>query len=319
MAPAAVIGTYDATRFGALHDVQYDYLGRKVATASADGVVRVWGAEKQDVQGELRGHRAPALTLSWGHGRFASTLASGAADGQVIVWREVKLGEWQAVHQLNVTGSVSVVAFCPPEYGLVLAVGGLDALGVLTVLTRREILASPVQPAGEQWQVTSFPAHDGGVVGLSWAPSTSAATLATGPAVNRAASHATRRLVTAGADGGICIWQGDGKTDHWKKQQDLVDEQHRGTVQDVAWRPNVGIPSSIIASCTQEGLVATWSQDMEGQPWRLRACWEAGGDARRVAWSQAGSLLAVSLGDDGSAIYKEGSGGQWELVSDAQE
>lgn len=306
---------YDASRYGALHDVQYDALGRRLATASDDKVVRIWSVERHEVLNELRGHKAPVKTVSWAAGRFSSTLASASADGQVMIWREVKPADWQVVHQFYVTGSVSVVAFCPPEYGLVLAVGGLDDLGVLTIVNRREILASPVQPAGEQWLQKAFPAHDGGVVGLSWAPSTSAATLATGPAVNRAATHATRRLVTAGANGSISVWHADAKMDAWSKQHELSDERHPGTVRDVAWRPNVGIPSSLVASCTEDGLVATWTQEMEGQAWQLHRHWHVEGDARRLTWSRAGNLLAVSVGESGCSLFKEGPGAQWELVS----
>merc|ERR1712107_406314 len=97
--------------------------------------------------------------------------------------------------------------------------------GVLTVVTAKEIMASPVQPAGEQWLVKALPAHDGGIVGFSWAPSSSAATLATGPAVSRAATHAPMRLATAGIDGAICIWHLDPKTQTWTRQHTLRDEQ----------------------------------------------------------------------------------------------
>mmetsp|Transcript_41425 Transcript_41425/g.119876 ORF Transcript_41425/g.119876 Transcript_41425/m.119876 type:complete len:320 (-) Transcript_41425:58-1017(-) len=319
MTPSTGIPGYDASRFGALHDAQHDALGRRLATASEDKVVRIWSVERHEVVSELQGHRAPVKTLSWAHGRFSSTLASASSDGQIIIWREVKPGEWQQVYQHHVTGSVSVVAFCPPEYGLVLAVGGLDELGIVNIVSRREILASPVQPAGEQWSTKAFPAHDGGVVGLSWAPSTSAATLATGPAVSRAATHATRRLITAGADGRLCVWHADAKMEAWSKQHELSDEQHSGTVRDVAWRPNVGIPSSLIASCTEDGLVATWSQEMEGQAWQLRGSWRVGGAARRLAWSRAGTLLAVSVGGAGCELFREGPGAQWELVSNVDQ
>uniref|UniRef100_A0A7S4PSW7 Uncharacterized protein n=1 Tax=Alexandrium monilatum TaxID=311494 RepID=A0A7S4PSW7_9DINO len=312
-------GAYDASSFGTLYDAQYDALGRRLATASEDKVVRVWNTERHELLTELRGHRAPVKTVSWAQGRFSSTLASASSDGHIIIWREVKPGDWQQVYEQHVTGSVSEVAFCPPEYGLVLAVGGLDDLGVLTILNRREILASPVQQAGEQWLVKAFPAHDGGVVSLSWAPSTSAATLATGPAVHRAAAHATRRLVTAGADGNISVWHADAKMDGWSRQHELSDERHRGVVRDVAWRPNVGIPSSLVASCMEDGSVATWAQDMEGQAWQLQGCWRVDGDARRLAWSAAGALLAVSVGDGGCSLFREGPGAQWELVSSADQ
>mmetsp|Transcript_17249 Transcript_17249/g.44364 ORF Transcript_17249/g.44364 Transcript_17249/m.44364 type:complete len:109 (+) Transcript_17249:1-327(+) len=105
----------------------------------------------------------------------------------------------------------------------------------------------------------------------------------------------------------------------WEQKHELHDEQHRGNIRDVAWRPNVGVPCSVLASCTEDGGVAKWTQDMEGQPWRLHSDWKVQGDARRLAWSKAGTLLSVSVGDSGSLLYKEGQGGQWHEVCSYEE
>lgn len=37
--------------------------------------------------------------------------------------------------------------------------------------------------------------------------------------------------------------------DVWKEEQKL--EQHSDWVRDVAWAPNIGVPSDMIASCSQ--------------------------------------------------------------------
>lgn len=310
-------GSYDVARHGTLHDAQYDYGGRRLATASSDSVVCLFDAESQELLAELSGHRAPVLSVSWMQSsRFASMLASGAADGHVIIWREARPGApitTQRVHDLNVTSAANVVAFGPAEYGVLLAVAGGDDLGVVTMVTRREMPGG-----GEQWQVKAFAAHEGGVVGLSWAPSSSAAILASGPSVGRAANMAPRRFVTGGADGQICVWIGEEQTLglHWSRECTLSDNAlPRDEIRDVAWRPNVGIPSSLIASCTQGGVVAIWAQDILGMPWRLQCHWKVDGDARRLAWSKAGALLAVSVGEEGSLLYQETKEGPWKLIT----
>lgn len=308
-----VTDSYDVARCGTLHDAQYDNAGRRLATGSSDGSVHVFDADSHQLLAELQGHRAPVFSVSWAHGsRFAPTLASGDADGQIIIWRESRPGApMQRVHDLNVTRPSNVVAFGPTEYGLLLAVAGGDDLGVVTMVTRRE-----TPGGGEQWQVTSFPAHEGGVVGLSWAPSNSASILASGPSVNRAATLAPRRFVTGGVDGTVCIWKGEEKTDNWVEECTLSDEvMQNDAIRDVAWRPNVGIPSSMIASCTQGGVVVIWVQDILGMPWRLHCHWKVDGDARRLAWSKAGMFLAVSVGEAGRSLYQETKEGPWQLVS----
>mmetsp|Transcript_168721 Transcript_168721/g.536494 ORF Transcript_168721/g.536494 Transcript_168721/m.536494 type:complete len:185 (+) Transcript_168721:448-1002(+) len=168
---------------------------------------------------------------------------------------------------------------------------------------------------GSEWQVRSFPAHQGGVAALSWAPSTSPATMATGPAVGRAAAMAPCRLVTCGADKAVCVWQTDNKLLDWRKQFSLTAAGFSGHPRDVAWRPNVGLPSSLIAAGTEEGSVAVWVQDMDGRDWRLQSCWQVPGDVRRLSWSRtAGVVLGVSFGAGGSALYREGPCGKWEPI-----
>lgn len=303
--------TFDLSQCGVIHDAKHDSPGRRLATASSDGVVRIWGAQNGEKLHDLRGHKAAVVSVSWSWGQYAGYLASGAADGHVILWRESRFQEWQIAHQMNVTGAATTVSFCPPEYGLALAVAGGDDLGVVSVLVWKD--GTGGQP--QQWQVKSFAAHMGGVTALSWAPSTSAATLATGPAVSRGAAHAPCRVATCGADGSVSIWSVEGKMDSFRKQADLRGEGFTGLPRDVAWRPNVGLPCSLVVACTDEGSVGLWVQDMDGQPWELQMCWQVADDARRLAWSRAGMVLAVSIGEDGSALYREGQGGAWELIS----
>lgn len=293
---------------GPIWDAQYDGTGARLATAHGNGVVRIWGAERHEVQAELRGHgNSPVWTLSWAAVGSAPTLASGSVDGTVIISREVRPGEWHAVHRQNITGSVSTVAFGGGQQPTELAVAGTDELGVVSVVTRR------ARGTHEDWQTSSFTAHGGGVAALSWAPAISPATLATGPAVARAAKRqCSRRFVTAGAlDGVLTEWRFDDKSG-WSKQRDLPAEScHSGALRDVAWRPHAGLPSSCIASCSEDGTIAIWLQDVEGEDWRIQASWAVPGEARRLAWSKAGTLLSVAVGDAGSLLYKEAADGKW--------
>jgi len=314
------MASYGTLSYGDVFDAQFDDAGWRLACAYADGVVRVWGSEYKDLQGELRGHKEAACTLSWGHGRFASTLASASPDGHVIIWREAKPGSWQAVPQYNAPGGATTVAFCPHEFGLELAIAAGN--GDVHLVTRREVKASPVLPAGEKWNCKWFHAHDGGgVASLSWAPSTSPAILATGQAASRAAQHAKRCLVTGGEDGSVRAWNYEEKLDCWTHGHDLNNPKHTGAIRAVAWRPNLGIPASVIATSTASGSVAIWMQDMAGQPWILQSCWNVGNDACRLNWSRAGLQLSVSVGSAGHKMFMEDkhSTGKWkEVIASAE-
>lgn len=304
---------FDARAFGALHDMQLDHYGQRLATASGDHKVRVWDGAEHRVLTELSGHPQPVVCVAWGSGRFANLLASASSGGHVIVWREVKRDEWQLSHHLDTGSPVSVVAFAPGDYGLMLGVAKLG--GDVLILTQREVKASPVLPSGEQWISRPIPAHasEGGVIAMAWAPSTGPATLASGPAAPRGALLAPRRIATCGRST-VVIWRQDEKSEAWSQEAEL-SASHEGSLRDVAFRPNLGIPSVTLAACAEDGTVVFWVQDMDGRPWESRAQWNVGGDARRLSWSKAGVTLVVSVGDSEAFAYGEGAAGKWERLS----
>ena len=148
---------------------------------------------------------------------------------------------WSSVHRLTVRGSVVAASFRPAEYGLMLAVAGSESPDIC-FLTRKEVSASAVLPAGEQWLSKPMEAHSAGLVGFCWAPAASPATLAAGPAAARAAARAPLRLVSASSDRSVRIWRGDEKSDTWSLQHELVERGPGPPVRDVAWRPGPAEP-----------------------------------------------------------------------------
>lgn len=290
------------------NDAQYH--GRYLATAHQDGTVRVGSAE-------LRGHRAAVLCLAWAEGIEGSLLASGAADGQVILWNEVRSNEWRMIHQKFVPGSVTCLSFSSPEPYLMLGIGGGDELGVLTVLV--ELRRGSMTP--DNWQVKSIPAHGGGISSLSWASASSPVVFATGPAVSRASSGSrwlggARRLATSGADGQLVIWRVDAKTDSFLREHVVDGDQIAGDDVwcSVSWRPNVGLPGNCLAAVSKDGVVMILSQDADGMPFYLKQQWCVG-EGQRLAWTKAGTLLAVVANADKCFLFKESSGGEWKEVA----
>lgn len=164
MASAAV--PQDTGHADTVHDVQLDYYGRKLATASSDRTIRVF-----DVTGDqltplttLQGHEGPVWQVSWSHPKFGNLLASCSFDNRVIIWKEQQDGSWMQVSCLfpaqNCTthksfcgnlaygmellqvystdsslhsASVNSVAFGPHELGLRVAAASSD--GSASVLT----------------------------------------------------------------------------------------------------------------------------------------------------------------------------------------
>ncbi|CAK9097941.1 Protein transport protein SEC13 homolog B (SEC13-like protein B) [Durusdinium trenchii] len=291
-----------------INDAQYH--GRTLATAHQDGTVHVAGAAP------LCGHRGSATCLAWAeHLEGAPLLASGSADGHVIIWREMRPNDWQSIHQKYVPGSVKSLAFSCPE-PLMLAVGGGDELGVLTLLV--ELRRGAMNP--ENWQVKSVPAHEGGIASLDWSPSSSPAVLATGPAVARAHGRwlGARRLATCGADGQLIIWRIDAKNDSFHREHVLDGDQIGGNDLwcSLSWRPNVGLPGNSLGAVSKEGEVMILSQDAEGMAFAPRQRWSlAQGAGCRLTWTKAGTLLAILVSPEKCVLFKESSSGEWKEIA----
>jgi protein transport protein SEC13 len=311
---AQTIATFDTGHSGTIHDAQLDYYGKRLATASADASIRVWdvSTEQHNILAEIREHTAPVWQVAWAHPKFSSLLASASYDRQVILWREVRQGDWQPVYRdVSHTGSVNGIAFSPWEFGLNLATASSD--GTIGIISNK---------GGERWvRKQIINAHAYGVNAVSWCPATSPATLASGPAVQQASSAqlGSQRIVTGGCDNLVKIWKLDEQTDEWVEQSRFPAHAHSDWVRDVAWRPNIGIPSSTIASCSEDKTVIIWTQEMDGQPWKEQARLTLPAPVWRVSWSVTGSILAAACGDNTVQLFKETTDNEWVPVTSFNE
>lgn len=282
----------------ALHSVQLDYYGQRVAGASADGTVHIWSvADGQQKQaGVCKGHEGPVWKVVWAHPKFGSVVASCGYDMKVIIWKEVQPGNWQIAHMDTThTASVNDVEFCPWEQGLRLACASSD--GTVSVLTYQQ---------DGQWRRSAFQANTGGAQSLSWAPVQKRDGQ---PQLN------TMRLVTGGCDNAACVWKCENET--WSQEFPPLASSHTDWVRDVAWRPTDG--ASILASGSWDKTVIIYSQEVEGQHWRELCKLTLPNKVESLSWCESGSILGVSCGDNEVVLYKEAYDGHFEEVAKVNE
>lgn len=134
-----------------------------------------------------------------------------------------------------------------------------------------------------------------------------------------------KRFASAGSDNLVKIWSYSDSTSSWSLSQTL--DHHTDWVRDVAWAPNIGLPRSYLASCSQDRTVIIWSQDA-GKEWVKTQLDGGSADKKfpdtvwRVSWSLSGNILAVSCGDGKVTLWKEvvsstpGAKEEWECVSE---
>jgi len=150
-------------------------------------------------------------------------------------------------------------------------------------------------------------AHAIGVTCISWAP--------TFPVAN-SNTQLARRFVSGGCDNLIKIWRFYDNENTWKVEETLSN--HTDWVRDVAWAPNIGLPISTIASCSQDGNVIIWSSD-NTSGWKKNPLPKFNDVVWRVSWSILGNILAVSGGDNKVSLWKESNNGEWKCTSVLEE
>jgi protein transport protein SEC13 len=126
---ATPITTIDSLHNDMIHDCQFDYYSKKLATCSSDTTIKVF-----DVNGDiyhcsatLTVHEGPVWQVAWAHPKFGVLLASCSYDGSVVVQKEVSAGNWTRVYEQKFSdASVNSIAWAPHELGLVLACATSD-------------------------------------------------------------------------------------------------------------------------------------------------------------------------------------------------
>ena len=212
--------------------------------------------------------------VSWAHPKFGVLLASCSYDGRVIIFRESPANNWQQIYVHAVhESSVSSIQWAPYEYGLCLACASSD--GSVSVLTHT--------PQG--WVSSKFQDSTLGCNSVSWAPA-------------EGSDQHVKRLVTGSCDYNVKIWRET--EDGWKMEERLVTDGAQSThgdwVRDVAWAPNSGLPTNIIASCSEDKKVFIFSQELGRTKWEHTLLHEFAAPVWRVSWSITGHVLAVRHG-----------------------
>eukprot|EP01133_Synstelium_polycarpum_P014353 gene14353-16937_t len=297
---AQVATALDTSHEDMVHDAQFDYYGKYLATCSSDRVIKIFdvGGENQVHLADLKGHEGPVWQVAWAHPKFGKILASASYDRKVIIWKETGNNQWSIIHQYSGHElSVNSISWAPHEFGLCLACASSD--GTVSIHNYKD----------NTWELPSkIPVSQIGVNSVSWAPAATPASLVNSS--NTTIPAPVKRIVTGACDNLIKIFKF--AEDKWTLEKQF--DEHKDWVRDVAWAPNIGLPSSKIASCSQDRTVVIWTQDENGA-WSGKPLNKFDDVVWRVSWSVIGHILAVSCGDSQVTLWKEGLDGEWKSIS----
>ncbi|KAK2091467.1 GTPase-activating protein S13, partial [Saguinus oedipus] len=129
---------------------------------------------------------------------------------------------------------------------------------------------------------------------VSWAPAVVPGSLIDQPSGQK--PNYIKKFASGGCDNLIKLWKEE-EDGQWKEEQKL--EAHSDWVRDVAWAPSIGLPTSTIASCSQDGRVFIWTcDDASGNTWSPKLLHKFNDVVWHVSWSITANILAVSGGDN---------------------
>jgi len=305
----STLSSVDTQHEDMIHDAQPDFYGKRVATASSDRSIKIFEIGENGAMtfvSEIKGHEGPVWQVCWAHPKFGSILASCSYDRKIFIWKETSNNVWTKVYEYDKhESSVNSISWAPHEFGLCLAGASSDC--TISVITHK---------GDNTWDsIKISSAHAIGVNSVSWAPS-----LAPGSLVNSSSTPNTlvKRFVSGGCDNHIKIWRFHENDNIWRQEPELL-EYHTDWVRDVAWGPNIGLPSTLIASCSQDGTVAIWNQENPSSAWTRKVLPKFPDVVWRVSWSITGNILAVAGGDNKITLWKESPDGEWRCVSSIDE
>ncbi|GGQ18129.1 WD40 repeat domain-containing protein [Streptosporangium pseudovulgare] len=282
-----------ASRAGAVKSVAFSPDGSRLATAEADGAVRLWDtATHEQVGSPMTGHEGAVRSVAFSPD--GTRLATAGSDGTTRVWDLIaheRLGAPVKGHD----DEVQSVAFSPD--GSRLATTGGGKTHVWDLATRERVGA----PMVGTWSVAFSPdgarlatAGDDGAVHL-WNTRTHARIGAPmkghdGAVWSVAFSPDGSRIASAGFDGTVRVW--DTAT---REQAGSPMAGHKGAVRSVAFSPD----GAHLATVGDDGTARVWDLAAHRQ---IGAPMSSHRHPSSVAFSPDGARLATS-GNDGARLW----------------
>ncbi|XP_064640388.1 nucleoporin SEH1-like [Lineus longissimus] len=301
-----------------IHDVAFDYHGRRMATCSSDQSVKIWDlGEDGDwhCSAFWKTHSGSVWRVTWAHPEFGQVIATCSFDRTAAVWEEI-VGEPSAEGQQNhwvkrsslvdSRTSVTDVKFAPKHLGLQLATCSAD--GVVRIYEAPDVMNL------SGWTLQHEIQCKLGCSCLSWNPSRVHAPMLA------IASNDPNQAV----GGKVHLYEYSDNLRKWTKIDIL--STITDPVNDVAFAPNLGRSYHSLAIATKDVRILTLeplrkeqaASQQSGTKLGIRQVAqfeEHNSQVWRLSWNITGTILASS-GDDGSVrLWKANYLDNWKCIS----
>jgi len=319
-----------------IHDTQFDYYGRYLATCSSDKTVRIFRAADNQPISTLVGHSSPVWMVSWAPPEFGAALASCSFDGKVIIWKEAQ-PQWRPSHIISTahTGSVNAISWASASRasqqggsstgaGAAIASAGSDGKVVVSSCIGGVWMNEGVNLAPPN----ATAAHPTGALAVSFAMDQ--------PSIDPEQGPSCTFLASGGCDAIIRVWvfaPGSPASDlayannsSWSLLS-TINAAHGDWVRDVAFSPDSSSRWLTLASCSEDKTVivrrtlreraeqvahnnsnsSTGASSSASIEWEKSPAITLPSAVWRLSWSPDGSMLLATTGDSQAFLLKPGS------------
>ncbi|ESO97844.1 hypothetical protein LOTGIDRAFT_209001 [Lottia gigantea] len=299
-----------------IHDVEYDFHGRRMATCSSDHTVKVWDCDENDqwkCTASWKAHSGSVWRVTWAHPEFGQVLATCSFDRTAAIWEELvgeQVKEDKQSHWIKRTSlvdsrtSVTDVKFAPRHLGLQLATCSADYM--VRIYEAQNVMNL------SQWSLqheiqTGFTCSC-----LSWNPSI---------------SRLYPPMIAVGSDdpspsssGRVQIYEYNESSRKWKKVEIITVLTE--PVHDLAFAPNLGRSYHTLAVASKDLSIFSLkpigkessSSFSKFDMHRLAEFTDHESQVWRLSWNVLGTVLSSS-GDDGCVrLWKSNYMGSWKCI-----
>lgn len=305
--------TLNAEHKDLIHDVAFDFYGRRMATCSSDQFVKIWDMREDGewtCTDSVKAHSGSVWKVTWAHPEFGQIIATCSFDRTAAVWEEIGPGvpsTW--VRRASLVDSrtpVTDVKFAPKSQGFQLATCSAD--GVVRIYEATDVMNL------NHWVLQNEINCKVPCSCISWNPSPSRL-------------HAP--LIVVGSDdpssgAKAFIYEFSANTRKWTRVETLIGITE--PVHDIAFAPNLGRSYHLLGIATKDVKIIALKPNKQdtAQNQSSLSSFEVrqagrfddhGSTVWRVCWNMTGTILASS-GDDGCVrLWKANYLDIWRCIS----
>nr|CAB3265947.1 nucleoporin seh1-like [Phallusia mammillata] len=302
-----------------LHDVSFDFFGKRMATCSSDQSVKIWDVDENGewhCTASWKTHSASVWKVTWAHPEFGQVLATCSFDRTAAIWEETVVENSSSqtervwVHKVSLVDSrtsVKDVKFAPKHLGLQLAT--CSSNGIIRIYEAPDVMNLT------HWSLQNQIQCKISCSCLSWNPSTHR-------------NHLP--MIAVGSDdpsssggGKVFIFEYNDQTRDWSKVLTIMSMTD--AVSDLCFAPNLGRKHHVLAvasedlhiftikpssneTSTSSGTPPTYNQVAHFTDHCCKVV--------NVAWNDLGTIV-ISSGDDGHVyLWMANYLGIWRRVGE---